>query len=178
MRTGSPADSSTRPPTSISKASPAFAPCAWSLAVVARSAMVAIRALERSCAMISSKQPGRGAGAVAVIGQHDRRFAALHGLFRQRDAVGNGVDLGRGAAALRADATSFRPCRGRSSLAELGLSLVSTWNRHANVRHVGKREAEEDVDVDVRLACFPDQCALYQIHPWRGAGPLQRRSAR
>ncbi len=39
------------------------------------------------------EQPGRSAGAVAVIGQHHRRFSILHGPFCQRDAFRNGMDF-------------------------------------------------------------------------------------
>ena len=52
-RTGSPADSSTRPPMSMSNASPALAPSAFSFAVTLPSAIVAISTRDRSCAMTS-----------------------------------------------------------------------------------------------------------------------------
>jgi hypothetical protein len=38
--------------------------------------------------------------------------------------------------------------------------------RHADIRHIGKRETEEHVDVDVWFAGFPNQRPLHQIHPW------------
>lgn len=55
MRTGWPADSSANPPTSMSKASPAFAPRALSSVAAAASVIVAIKVLDRSCAIISRR---------------------------------------------------------------------------------------------------------------------------
>jgi hypothetical protein len=53
MRTGSPAEMSTRPPIVMSNASPASAPFAVSVAIASASAKVAISVFDRSWAMIS-----------------------------------------------------------------------------------------------------------------------------
>ncbi len=107
-----------------------------------------------------------------MIGQHHRRLAGLDGLFCECDALGNAVHLGR-----RQKRFPLPPRRLRHVAADLcgecGISIGQHLHRHADIGHVGKRKAEEDIDIDVRLARFPHQRPLDQVHPGRRASPLQ-----
>jgi hypothetical protein len=47
---------------------------------------------------------------------------------------------------------------------ELGLAVGHRLDRHADIRDVGEREAEEDVHIEVGLARFPGEGALNQVH--------------
>src|SRR6266481_3594772 len=64
---------------------------------------------------------------------------------------------------------------GHAPRATASLAVGHSLDRHADIRHVGEGEAEEDVHIEVGLARFPDQGALDQVHPRGSASPLQHR---
>src|SRR5207249_5001459 len=90
IRTGWPADSSARPPTSISNGSPPFRPLAATASTAVRSAMVAISTSARSCA-ITCCSTHVAEPSVGVIGQHYRPGAARHCLPGELHTVGHGM---------------------------------------------------------------------------------------
>ena len=109
-----------------------------------------------------------------MIGQYHRRCAALHGLFRQRNAFPDGMDLCRSQQRL-----PRAPGQRRNVAGDIGCKFRITVGEHldgdSDIGHIGKGKAEEHVDIDVGLARFPDQCALGQVPPRRGAGPHPHR---
>src|SRR3989441_81397 len=81
IRTGWPADSSARPPTSVSNGSPAFRPLATTASTIVRSAMVAISTSARSCAITCCSthvaEPERSEWSASTAGQASRATASL-----------------------------------------------------------------------------------------------------
>ena len=164
IRTGWPADSSARPPTSMSNGSPAFRPLATTASTAVRSAMVAISTSARSCAITCCSthvaEPERSEWSASTTGQAPRATASLASF----TPVGDGMHRRRLQQRL-----APAPCPGRDVLSglarKLGLAVGHRLDRHADIRHVGEGEAEEDVHVEVGLARFPGEGALDQVHP-------------
>jgi hypothetical protein len=81
IRTGWPADSSARPPTSISNGSPPFRPLATTASTAVRSAMVAISTSPRSCAITCWRthvaEPERSEWSASTTGHAPRAIASL-----------------------------------------------------------------------------------------------------
>src|SRR3989442_3408750 len=164
IRTGWPADSSARPPTSMSNGSPTFRPLATTASTAARSAMVAISTSPRSCAITCCRTHVAEPERSGMVGQHHGPGAARPRLPGDLHAVGNGMHR-RSLQQRLAPA----PCKGRDVLSglarKLRLAVRHRLNCHADIRHVGEGEAEEDVHIEVGLTRFPDQGVLDQVHP-------------
>ena len=156
IRTGSPAESSTRPPTCSSKASPARAPRCFEPADQLVVGHRGDQGAPRAGAHELLQGPGGGAGAVAVVGQYDRRVAvggflagAGHAAFDRFDAGGIEQVVARAPRGLGHVA--------RNPLRQFGLAVGQRLDGHADIGHVRPGKTEEDIDVGVGLAGFPGQ---------------------
>ena len=128
IRTGGPADSSARPPTSMSNGSPAFRPLATTASTAARSAMVAISTSARSCAITCCRthvaEPERSEWSASTTG----RRAARHRLLGELHALGDGMHRRRLQQRLAPAPGAGRRRRRRPCAQARACRWSSTWN--------------------------------------------------
>ena len=158
----------------MSKGSPAFTPAAFSASLTLASAIVAISTSERSCAMTSFRiqvaEPERSLWSASTTGVAPCATACFAS-FTPSGMVWTVVEPS--SASRRRHAAR---CHVVGDLARQGgIAVGHDLERHADIRHVGERKAEEEIHIDVGLARLPGERALHQVHPRRGAGPLQHR---